>query len=135
MESRLIHIEYETEDNRNNLGISMLSLRDDDLKTISFSTSCGARVSFTREEVVNALTYWQRSSEFRPKESQKTDPWVHRSAGMRCKTCMWYVSKTLGIGKIAPIGRCRRHAPSMNGYPVCYEDDWCGDHKVDENKV
>jgi hypothetical protein len=33
------------------------------------------------------------------------------------------------------VGRCRRHAPTMNGYPVVYMDDWCGDHRIDENKV
>ena len=33
------------------------------------------------------------------------------------------------------IGRCRRHAPTMNGYPVIYENDWCGDHKLDETKI
>lgn len=58
-----------------------------------------------------------------------TDPWQHRSINMFCSTCMWYVQKS---GK---VGRCRRHAPSMNGYPVVYENDWCGDHKVDEGKL
>jgi hypothetical protein len=33
------------------------------------------------------------------------------------------------------LGRCRRHAPTMNGYPAVFEDDWCGDHKLDENKI
>ena len=33
------------------------------------------------------------------------------------------------------IGRCRRHSPTMTGYPVCYDTDWCGDHKLDESKV
>ena len=58
------------------------------------------------------------------------DPWAHRSAGMKCVTCMWFVEKAPG-----PIGRCRRHAPSMNGYPVVYRTDWCGDHKLDETKL
>jgi len=39
------------------------------------------------------------------------------------------------VGKPIILGRCRRHAPSMNGYPVVYLDDWCGDHKIDENKL
>lgn len=34
-----------------------------------------------------------------------------------------------------PIGRCRRHAPTMNGYPVVFASDWCGDHKLDENAL
>ena len=56
------------------------------------------------------------------------DPWKHRSKGMRCKTCMWFAVKK------DPIGRCRRHAPAMNGYPVVYITDWCGDHKLNENR-
>lgn len=62
---------------------------------------------------------------------------------------MWYVRK----GNLNPIvnmtlnwktmpqpdpivvGRCRRHAPTMNGYPVVYETDWCGDHKLDETRA
>jgi hypothetical protein len=55
------------------------------------------------------------------------DPWAHRSEGMRCKTCVWFVSK----GETG-IGRCRRHAPTMSGYPVVFLTDWCGDHKLDE---
>ena len=31
------------------------------------------------------------------------------------------------------VGRCRRHAPTMNGYPVVFVQDWCGDHKLNEN--
>lgn len=34
------------------------------------------------------------------------------------------------------VGRCRRHAPVGNeGWPVVFETDWCGDFKLDENKV
>jgi hypothetical protein len=64
------------------------------------------------------------------------DPWIHRSEGMRCKTCIWFVPKVLTakLGE-TEIGRCRRHAPTMNGYPVVYMSDWCGDHRIDENKV
>lgn len=67
------------------------------------------------------------------------DPWVHRSDGMRCRSCIWYVPK-VPTAKLIPqdyrgIGRCRRHAPTMNGYPVVWCDDWCGDHRLDENKL
>lgn len=66
-----------------------------------------------------------------PTETPKADPWVHRSAGMRCSTCMWGVRK----GE-TPLGRCRRHAPTMSGYPAIFmETDWCGDHKLDEVSV
>ena len=62
------------------------------------------------------------------------DPWVHRSKGMSCQTCMWFVEKVPVEGE-AKIGRCRRHAPTMNGYPVVFLTDWCGDHKLDETKI
>jgi len=58
------------------------------------------------------------------------DPWAHRSDNMRCKTCMWFALK--GTGN---VGRCRRHAPTISGYPVVFVSDWCGDHKLDETKV
>lgn len=58
----------------------------------------------------------------------KVDPWEHRAAGMRCRTCMWYVPKA----GARELGRCRRHAPTLNGYPVVMVDDWCGDHKLNE---
>jgi len=68
------------------------------------------------------------------------DPWKHRSAGMTCKTCMWAAMKEpAGDSPQADprgrLGRCRRHAPAMSGYPVVFESDWCGDHKLDENKL
>jgi hypothetical protein len=70
---------------------------------------------------------------------QAADPWVHRSDGMRCRTCIWFVSKepqalTVTV-KSHEVGRCRRHAPTMGGYPVVYMTDWCGDHRLDENKI
>jgi hypothetical protein len=65
------------------------------------------------------------------------DPWKHRSAGMSCETCMWFVRKVSEepVADKKLIGRCRRHAPTMNGYPVVFTTDWCGDHKLDENKL
>lgn len=68
------------------------------------------------------------------------DPWIHRSNGMRCKTCIWFVLKNKQSNVPIPIdsqdiGRCRRHAPTMSGYPVVFVTDWCGDHRIDENKV
>lgn len=63
------------------------------------------------------------------------DPWIHRSERMSCKTCMWYVPKQpLCVTPLTVcVGRCRKHAPAMDGYPVVYLTDWCGDHKLDEN--
>jgi len=66
------------------------------------------------------------------------NPWKHRSDGMRCKTCMWFVQKEKQDpeqGEGNHLGRCRRHAPTMNGYPVVFVNDWCGDHKLDEEKL
>jgi hypothetical protein len=77
-----------------------------------------------------------------PLEDQ-VDMWAKRTEGMKCKTCIYYVPKlrVLAAGerkvRIEPkeLGRCRRHAPTMNGFPVVYLWDWCGDHRLDENKV
>ena len=60
------------------------------------------------------------------------DPWKHRDTGMRCHTCMWFVKKG---DATSTIGRCRRHAPTMQGYTVVFVSDWCGDHKLDENAM
>lgn len=56
------------------------------------------------------------------------DNWLDKST-FACATCMWFVEKK------SNTGRCRRHAPTMNGYPVTYTTDWCGDHKIDHNKM
>jgi len=60
-----------------------------------------------------------------PLSSLPIDPWRHRTEHMRCGTCMWFAPKE-GSG----LGRCRRHAPTMSGYPVVFLSDWCGDHKL-----
>ena len=62
------------------------------------------------------------------------DPWKHRSKGMLCATCMYYVAK-VSAEPHPELGRCRRHAPTMSGYPAVFPSDWCGDHKLDENKL
>ncbi len=59
------------------------------------------------------------------------DPWAHRAEGMKCRTCMYYAPK--GVGD--KIGRCRRNAPTIKGFPVVFPFDWCGEHKIDENKI
>lgn len=68
------------------------------------------------------------------------DNWKHRSESMMCKTCMWFAEKVPDATADAKIpqqgiGRCRKHAPTMNGYPAVFMTDWCGDHKLDENKI
>ena len=65
---------------------------------------------------------------------QNYDPWIHRSERMFCQTCLWFVLKEVdNPSTTSVIGRCRRHAPTMNGYPVVFTYDWCGDHKLNEN--
>ncbi len=88
------------------------------------------------------------------------DNWKHRSTNMLCATCMYFVEKIKtppmpvmpgpmscdnprgGIAVDTEItitqpilGRCRRHAPTMKGWPAIFSVDWCGDHKIDENKI
>lgn len=58
------------------------------------------------------------------------DSWAHRSDKMRCASCMWWVRKGT-----SELGRCRRHAPQLGGWPAVYAHDWCGDHKLDEAKA
>ena len=66
------------------------------------------------------------------------DNWKHRSRNMVCVGCMYFVPKLPSVpseGKEVIIGRCRRHAPTMSGWPVMFNHDWCGDHKLNENKL
>lgn len=88
------------------------------------------------------------------------DNWKHRADGMRCKTCMFFVPKVKKFFDLCQprqfevdprnieaspkeikrpdtidLGRCRRHAPTMGGFPVVFVNDWCGDHKLDEEKL
>jgi len=61
------------------------------------------------------------------------DPWRHRASNMRCVTCMWFVVKdhpNTILPPEGPLGRCRRHAPTLGGYPAVFAQDWCGDHKL-----
>ena len=69
--------------------------------------------------------------------ASQDDPWAHRSHGMRCRTCMFFVPKETQVepGVRGKLGRCRRHAPTINGFPVVFESDWCGDHRLDEEKA
>ena len=70
------------------------------------------------------------------------DNWNRRSEKMVCRACMWFVPKPplsqLVAVETPPsdrLGRCRRHAPTLGGWPVVFAADWCGDHKLDENRV
>ena len=63
------------------------------------------------------------------------DPWAHRSKGMRCETCMWFVFKATENEKPVHLGRCRKNAPTMKGFVPVFGTDWCGEHRLDENRV
>jgi hypothetical protein len=65
------------------------------------------------------------------------DNWKHRSKGMVCATCMyWVVKEGEEMRTNGPkLGRCRRYAPTMKGWPAVFDTDWCGDHRLDENKI
>lgn len=69
----------------------------------------------------------------------RDDLWSDRGAGRRCEHCMFWVEKVpkRATGKnYTIIGRCRRNAPVVEkGYPTSYPDDWCGEFKMDEEKI
>lgn len=64
------------------------------------------------------------------------DNWpTERGAGTHCcRTCRSFVVKGSerpdAPGGPGQLGRCRRHAPELAGFPAVYETDWCGDHKL-----
>lgn len=55
----------------------------------------------------------------------------------QCKICIWFSEKKDNPIRyedpILKIGHCRRYAPTMNSYPVIFNNDWCGDH-ISKNK-
>ncbi len=67
------------------------------------------------------------------------DNWEYRSDKLICGTCIWFIAKKRLDNKVYEgqpnLGRCRRHAPVICGFPVVFGTDWCGDHKIDENKI
>lgn len=68
-----------------------------------------------------------------------SDPWKHRSITMKCKTCMWFVPKAPLVenqeSPVYDLGRCRKNPPTLEGFPVVFVNDWCGKHRIDENKL
>lgn len=74
------------------------------------------------------------------------DNWADRNNNMRCRTCRFFVPKKRGTElmfqnpHIDPaefvLGRCRWGAPVVQqGWPAVFASDWCGQHKLDENRV
>lgn len=51
---------------------------------------------------------------------------------------MWFLLKEANPARLdqnGSLGRCRKRAPTMSGFPAVFEADWCGDHKLDEGKL
>lgn len=88
-----------------------------------------APADFGRSDDRGADRPYQANALINPAPTPKeVDAWAHRSQKMRCGTCMWFAEKPPG-----ELGRCRKHAPTLNGWPAVYAGrDWCGDHKLDE---
>lgn len=67
------------------------------------------------------------------------DLWNDRHLNRRCETCMYWLEKEPKHPRSKQydiIGRCRRNAPVVQiGYPTTYPSDWCGEHKLDEEKI
>ena len=74
------------------------------------------------------------------------DCWANRKSGMKCATCVFFVEKKHVMRDVVinempiedprgTIGRCRANPPTMKGFPVVFERDWCGGHRIDENKI
>ena len=58
------------------------------------------------------------------------DFWANREIRMVCGTCMYFLPKK------KDLGRCKRHCPTMQGYPAVFKDEpGCGDHKLNENAI
>lgn len=70
---------------------------------------------------IKAVPEEYRSPDLEPEvnlsREPQTDQWA--SIARMCQNCMWYCNY-----------RCRRHAPTLNGYPEVLRSDWCGDHKI-----
>jgi hypothetical protein len=88
------------------------------------------------EEQTNYVPFvnYQNTSDTTPVKDNK-DPWSNRSDGMKCKTCIYFVPKQSKNKDYYDLGRCRRNAPTMKGFPVVFVNDWCGDHRIDEDKI
>jgi hypothetical protein len=69
-------------------------------------------------------------------EIKMQDPWEGRNAGMRCKSCVFFCPKgTFANEAKGAFGRCRRNAPTLKGFVPVWGMDWCGEHRLDENKL
>lgn len=81
------------------------------------------------EEIITKDVFTFFRTEAKEKEMNNTtnnDNWKDKATGMVCATCTNYAPKN------EYIGRCRRNAPTMKGFPAVFPSDWCGDHKMND---
>lgn len=63
------------------------------------------------------------------------DPQASTSAGPLDDLVLRHSGENTLATPTPEFGRCRRHAPTMSGYPAVFGHDWCGDHKLDEESL
>jgi len=100
--------------------------------------SIKTRIEGTSGRQMSQETECEPMTEDTPKEGPvPEDNWAGRSTHMICRGCRFYVRKGPDPSPVLrkEVGRCRRHAPTMSGWPVMFWTDWCGDHQIDENRV
>lgn len=88
--------------------------------------------TITNEEIINVDVFTIYRNETKEKEMSNTtnkDNWKDKATGMICSTCTNYAPKN------EYIGRCRRNAPTMKGFPPVFPSDWCGEHKMNDALV
>ena len=71
-------------------------------------------------------------AKLKPQMRYSMDNWKNRKELARCTSCMYYVGKVNMEGQML-VGRCRKNAPTMTGFPVVFPTDFCGNHKLNEN--
>jgi len=52
---------------------------------------------------------------------------------LRCFNCVFFEGKEDATGFIQ-VGRCIRNAPTIRGFPIMLPNQFCGEHRLDENK-
>ena len=52
---------------------------------------------------------------------------------LKCFNCIFFEGKEDATGFIQ-VGRCIRNAPTIRGFPIMLPNQYCGEHRLDENK-
>lgn len=117
-------------------GIEKYVINEKSTRTDGHITKVGSEVfcpyTITNEEIINVDVFTFYRNETKEKEMSNTtnkDNWKDKATGMVCSTCTNYVPKN------EYIGRCRRNAPTMKGFPAVFPSDWCGEHKMNDALV